>query len=464
MRIFRFLILAAFLVVSPGAWAAFKFDWSVSALVCTAALIGIDALTLGSATPIMIAAGASVGLHACGLSIAWTNNNVTPTGPIQYAIALDAQIKPSTPSGWRSAALGPVTDTTVASRTWSIGGNTGAAIGEKSSPTALLSQLNTPEYTNILDYEWVSQTNAIGSLQFARRIIANQQVIETSTVYSTPPCPVGYMGTMSGTCTSDDTGAHGQPWKPLDGRCDIIKQDGVFKVDPQDPDCSPEETDQIITGIGTRNLLIPGTSESSVAVEGSAPSGVGETAGGSVIVNGFDSGTGKTKKVVTYVTLEGNIGGVSQVEVEGNQTQGSAAGNSGGTGGGSGSGNGSGGSGSSGWPSDYARSGEAATAAQIIHTDLTATTNSADPTSKTEDELKSVWFKTSGNGPFGSLLSWTLPPHQSECPKIDFPKTEYTPIITMDSHCSLFSTVAPMITLVFNLLYSLSAMSVVLRA
>lgn len=109
------------------------------------------------------------------------------------------------------------------------------------------------------------------------------------------------------------------------------------------------------------------------------------------------------------------------------------------------------------FPSDYARQGEAATAAQSIVDALgpkldKITETGADPTDPTQppgSEFDQAFFQ----GTFTNLLGWQLPAHTSQCPtsSFDWNSTSYT----INTHCQLindhFSVLASAMAVVWTI-------------
>lgn len=120
-----------------------------------------------------------------------------------------------------------------------------------------------------------------------------------------------------------------------------------------------------------------------------------------------------------------------------------------------------GGSGSS-FPSDYARSGEAAAAAQTIANKLDEKFGSgADPTDPTlpaDSQFDQAFFQ----GTFSNLLGWQLPAHTSECPSPSFSWNGNT--YAMTSHCQLVNDHFSALQAAMTVVWSIIALFIVLRA
>jgi hypothetical protein len=110
------------------------------------------------------------------------------------------------------------------------------------------------------------------------------------------------------------------------------------------------------------------------------------------------------------------------------------------------------------FPSDYARAGEAVSAANVITAVLgpkldAITATGADPTELTiapGSEFDQAFFQ----GTFSNLLGWQLPAHSSQCPTSSF--TWNGGSYTINSHCQLiadhFSTLAGAMSAVWTIL------------
>lgn len=118
------------------------------------------------------------------------------------------------------------------------------------------------------------------------------------------------------------------------------------------------------------------------------------------------------------------------------------------------------------FPSDYAKTGEAATAADgiktkldTLHNDLSSTSNVADPTEPISGDMPG-WGST-----FSGLLGWNLPAHGSSCP---------TPSLdlafmglgshSMTMHCTLINNHFDALNTAMMVVWTVLALFVVLRA
>lgn len=118
------------------------------------------------------------------------------------------------------------------------------------------------------------------------------------------------------------------------------------------------------------------------------------------------------------------------------------------------------------FPSDYARMGEAATAAQTIANALgpkidaisETGTDPDDPTIPEESQFDQAFF----NGTFSSLKAWQVPAHSSSCPSGSFSFNGSTFVI--DSHCQLVASYFGALEAAMMVVWSVVALGIVLRA
>jgi hypothetical protein len=120
------------------------------------------------------------------------------------------------------------------------------------------------------------------------------------------------------------------------------------------------------------------------------------------------------------------------------------------------------------FPNDYARTGEAQTAANTItpkldtiHHDLSDTVATTDPAEPTVNDMP-TWGST-----FTNLLSWQMPAHSSVCPQ---PSMDLSNVLgsghvyTLSSHCALLQDHSAPIHQSMVLVFSILALFIVLRA
>lgn len=117
------------------------------------------------------------------------------------------------------------------------------------------------------------------------------------------------------------------------------------------------------------------------------------------------------------------------------------------------------------FPSDYARTGEAASAANTLHNDLTQqATAPTDPALPGMSSFTDVFFPDS----FSNLLSWSVPGHSSVCPTghINFNFFGQAFDLTLDAQCTVLmdSTVSSVASVSFNVMWVLAALFIVMGA
>lgn len=120
------------------------------------------------------------------------------------------------------------------------------------------------------------------------------------------------------------------------------------------------------------------------------------------------------------------------------------------------------------FPSDYARTGEAASAStgiqtklDTLHNDLTTTTNTTDPTEPTVADMPG-WGNT-----FTNLVSWQLPAHSSTCPTPSLDLSNVLgagKVFVMNSHCTLINDHFNALQAAMTVVWSVLALFIVLRA
>jgi len=119
------------------------------------------------------------------------------------------------------------------------------------------------------------------------------------------------------------------------------------------------------------------------------------------------------------------------------------------------------------FPSDYARSGEAANAAQSIKTAIEAQTDIsqaslADPAIPDAGQFSDSFFPTT----FDGLLNWTVPAHTSQCPTADlsFDFWGHHFGLLMDAHCTIYDNVKTQLTASMLVVWVVAALFIVLGA
>ncbi len=122
------------------------------------------------------------------------------------------------------------------------------------------------------------------------------------------------------------------------------------------------------------------------------------------------------------------------------------------------------------FPTDYARTGEASTAASSIntrldtlHRDMTEKgTDPVDPTVPQASEFQNAFF----NGTFAELASWRLPAHTSTCPTTTFDYTLFGShqVHVMDAQCIIAEQVRAVFSVVMVVFWVVAALFVLLGA
>lgn len=268
-------------------------------------------------------------------------------------------------------------------------------------------------------------------------------------------CPVGY--TLSGTtCILNDARA-AQP----DGKEDINRDGGNYSR------ASPSDADRVLTNdsiaaINGGNYQRSGYDSKGKPVHVEV---MAQPTGGTTIIHTLGAaGGGYGVNQTTYnINNYGVVTGVSSNSGDGKLTV------SPGTAGASVSGNpgvttpGSGGQTGSGlnpptFPSDYAKSGEAAAAAKSITDRLDNTSDVGDPVLPQDQEFGDAFFKDT----FTSLLAWQLPAHSSACPVGSFSWDGR--IYSVDAHCQLIADHWSLLSQAMAVVWIIAALFIVLRA
>lgn len=124
------------------------------------------------------------------------------------------------------------------------------------------------------------------------------------------------------------------------------------------------------------------------------------------------------------------------------------------------------GSGTVTFPSDYARAGEAVSAANVITAVLgpkldAITATGVDPENPVQpagSEFDQAFFQ----GTFTNLLGWQLPAHSSQCPTSSF--TWHSNSYTIDSHCQLIANHFSVFSSVMAAVWTVLALFILLGA
>lgn len=118
------------------------------------------------------------------------------------------------------------------------------------------------------------------------------------------------------------------------------------------------------------------------------------------------------------------------------------------------------------FPSDYARAGEAASAAQSISNTLgpkiDAITNTGDDPVDPLLPEESIFNDAFFSGTFNNLLGWQLPAHSSECPTGSFAWNGGT--YAIDSHCQLINSHFGTLSAAMAVVWTVAALFLLLRA
>ncbi len=107
------------------------------------------------------------------------------------------------------------------------------------------------------------------------------------------------------------------------------------------------------------------------------------------------------------------------------------------------------------FPSDYAREGTLRGIKDALTQSATAP---SDPTARTATEIEDQFFKTT----FTGLKSWSLPAHSSSCPTASFEAFGATR--TLNSHCALINDHWGLLSAVMLVVWTISALFIVMRA
>lgn len=118
------------------------------------------------------------------------------------------------------------------------------------------------------------------------------------------------------------------------------------------------------------------------------------------------------------------------------------------------------------FPSDYARQGEAASAAQSISNTLgpkldlllAPSPAPADPELPPSSQFDDAFF----NGTFTNLLGWSVPNHSSQCPTASM--TFYGSTLVMDAHCAIIDQFAGVLAGIAAAMWTIAALLIVLGA
>ena len=115
------------------------------------------------------------------------------------------------------------------------------------------------------------------------------------------------------------------------------------------------------------------------------------------------------------------------------------------------------------FPSDYARQGEAQTAANTLKPELEGIKDRLTNSENIEDPTPGQWVDPWGNA-FDALKGWQLPNHASQCPTGSFNWPWSNQVMTIDSHCQLANDHLSIVSAVMFAVWSILALRVVLKA
>ena len=119
------------------------------------------------------------------------------------------------------------------------------------------------------------------------------------------------------------------------------------------------------------------------------------------------------------------------------------------------------------FPTDYARTGEAASAANTVKTAINdladvSTASRADPEDIPASQIPDSFFK----GSFDNLFGWSVPGHVSECPTADLSVNVFGShwSLYLDAHCTIFEKVRPVLSTVMLVVWAVVALFIILGA
>lgn len=424
----------------------------------------------------LVTIGATIGYFAVDYAVG--GQNYVARIPLSNSSALAVPAPAALPSAaqtfyWTSGGAGSQTAANVCS-----GGSLSGYIGSDANQAChvfvcLMGQTSQNGYSPYADSS-VTSVNGSTAACSGHITFNNSLVPVSGTLFSSLACPSGY--TVSGLNCVLANARLAQP----DNACDLARSGSALAM-ISDPDCSAS---------GTAIPVICASTGTTCVGYGTAPNGgaprsfvITPNADGGTTVTTFQQAVvGSTTEVnTTNVTVDPN-GKVTQITggittgalpnpnattaTPGTPAQVSPA---------------PGGTvvtpsaASITFPSDYARQGEAATAAapiaskldtihtdlQTVHNDLTATTSIAGPS--LPDAASMPWFGDT----FTGLLSWQLPSHISTCPA---PTVDLSSILgaghsfTIDAHCALVTNNFQTIRSVMVAIFTVAALFLVLSA
>lgn len=465
-------ILTIWLCVMPG--RAYAFGGLVAPLV----------VRMGGTATLAYGVEVSTWLHAAVLSMTFDTSSATGGTSTQASTgALTVSLNPKspvpTPAGWTAPAAGqiqpapPSTATSQGTTLYRLG-STGAT-GTTASAACVANHGVWNSYFGRCDSVPYADCTAAG---FTNCPAYANLTIGTVTTYA---CPAGY--TVNGsTCNlSDATVVR----KPADSQCQMVRNTtaGTFAPDSTDPDC-----DNVVANSNNGTAVPIGAAAKGLFYDKSITITRDDgtqttyqllnTGGGQVQYLHYDATSNTTQYVTAQFSapaVDGTttLDGYSQSTLPGGGSLSGAAPSGGisSTGGSMTSGavgTTSGGTGGATFPSDYARSGEATSAANglgtkldSLHGDLSNTTNTTDPTEPTVANMPG-WGNT-----FTNLVSWQLPAHSSACPTPSLDLSNVLgagKVFSFDAHCTLINNHFQALNAAMTVVWSMLALFIVLRA
>lgn len=406
-------------------------QWDVAAFTWLATAIVVDVMTFGTATPIMIAGAAALGLHAGVIGLYWNDIATNPMGTTKFiSVKLDSNIPLVTPPDWIPPALGTseplppdsAAAISVSSLTFSGFAVSVATLAELvPALQALDDAKGFPSIAYI--YELIYSSSYGSYIVNITKISTGSPIVRKVTFL----CPSGYLVDTSGVCKISNASVVN---KPSDGTCEISKLNGIFVPSPKDPDCSTS----IILGKGTSVLNVQnGTSSVSLTSEISG--------GTSVSAYNYDSVSNKTKVVTTGFDSNGSLTDQIQEYFNGQVLTGGTGGTTGATGGSCG--------------------GTDQPACKVDLGEIPAAMG-VSPDATTSHSATSIFNVFSSNDKLNALKGFSVPAHSSACPQPSFVWRDKTFVIS--AHCQLFNDHMPIFSGVMSLIWVITGTFIILRA
>ena len=436
----------------------------------------------------VVALSASVALHVGVASIIFKNSSSTPNTPaLVVNINPKAPVVDSVPAGWAAGVPGsypippilqgsPVVTTTFQAAPAASSSSFCGAV-QNYLTYALSTNTNLTSYTLTSCNESSFSASATsvckpgtcsgGSTPFS--LSPNGQILRTT--QST--CPTGY-SVFGSSCKLNE------PLKvpvPNDGKKIVPRVGNTIKPDPRDTDPLPpgvtfpdDNTLKYTDPDNGETVTVNFQSSGAGTVTHTYANSSGNTNSDTFNLSAPDSSTGAV-----------TVTGTSQTVYPGTGTGTGTTPLPPGTGGG--------GTGESiQFPNDYARQGEAQSAANSINTKLdnkfATLSEKLDKSNENLTKINDTLTKADGlpadllvppasdfensffKGTFTSLLAWRLPSHTPECPKAVFDYTLFgTPFhLVMDAQCTIAEQVRSLLSTMMIVVFTLSALFIVMGA